>query len=123
MSTSADTLPAVQSHFADNLERLLGLHRLRAEDVHALLGVSMTTVSNWRNGHKTPGLESAAKLAELFEVNAVDLVYLPFPELLHEIASPERFERVEKKLQRKVPVVLLGGLRTTSVPSDKKVEA
>lgn len=87
--------------FADNWDRLLGLHRLTAFQAAHLLGVSKTTVSGWRNAHKTPNLESVTKLADLFEVDAMRLVYSPFTELIeNELADVERFRRVEEKLRK-----------------------
>jgi transcriptional regulator with XRE-family HTH domain len=84
--------------FADNFERLLGVHRLTARKAGDLLGVSHATLSYWRNARREPDVKSLMRVSAFFEVDAWSLLMLPFPELLPIIADPERFERVERRI-------------------------
>jgi transcriptional regulator with XRE-family HTH domain len=61
--------PAGTFYFPDNLERLLGLHRLTAERAAELIGVSPTTLSYWRNGKQSPGARAQHSLLAFFEVD------------------------------------------------------
>jgi transcriptional regulator with XRE-family HTH domain len=40
--------------FADNLERLLGMHGLTAREASQLLDVSTVALSEWRQGKRQP---------------------------------------------------------------------
>jgi transcriptional regulator with XRE-family HTH domain len=103
-------------HFADNLSRLLGMHRLTGQSASRLLGVSKQSLSYWLNGHRPPSLESVAKLAETFEVDAMRLVYAPFPELLeNELADVERYRQVELKLRKEATRLRFVGPKAVSM--------
>lgn len=87
-------------HFADNLERLLGLHKISAKEAASLLGLSQSSFSKWSTGKRNPGFGTALKLGEFFQVSAEKLARSPFSELLaNELSSAERFEQVERKIQ------------------------
>jgi transcriptional regulator with XRE-family HTH domain len=87
--------------FADNLDRLLGLHRLTARDASRLLDVSTVALSEWRQGKRQPGLTALLRLSGLFEVPGDQLVTTPFSELLAGPLGDEyRFQRVEAKIAR-----------------------
>ena len=84
--------------FADNFNRLLGLHRLRGFDVSSLLGVSMPTISAWRTGERIPNVTNAISIGKLFEVSGLDLMSNHF-ENIEAMFDPERFKTVEAKLR------------------------
>jgi len=86
-------------HFADNLYRVLGLHRLTAADATSLIDVSAQTLSEWKRG-KSPNLNTLLRVAEFFEIHGDRLVNAPFTELLtNELCDADRFERVEHKIR------------------------
>ena len=88
--------------FTDNFTRLLGLHGLTQHFAAQLLGVSAATMSAWMNGKATPSLNKAIGIADLFQISTDRLMGAEFVELLeHELADPERFKRVEARIQRK----------------------
>jgi len=66
-----------------------------------LLGVSDATMSSWMNGKSTPSLAKAIDIADLFQISTDRLMGAEFPDLLaHELADPDRFDRVEKRIKR-----------------------
>ena len=73
----------------------MGFHRLTNEKLAELLGVSRTTVSNWRTGTKEPNLSSLVKIVELFGVQPVRMAKLSMDELLEDIADYGRFVETE----------------------------
>ena len=87
--------------FTDNFIRLLGLHGLTQHFTAQLLGVSEATMSSWMRGKSTPSLAKAIDIAELFQISTDRLMGAKFGDLLEqELASPGRFERVEKRIKR-----------------------
>lgn len=97
------------SRFNDNFVRLLGLHALTQHFTAQLLGVSEATLSSWMNGKSTPSLARAIGIADLFGISTDRLMGAEFSDLLaSELADPERFDRVEKRIKR-------GRTRLTSV--------
>lgn len=82
--------------FADNFDRLLGLHRLSARDAGELLGISPTTLSYWRNGKRVPNTESLKRVCELFEVGMWEMLTASPEDVLFD---RERFQRVEARLR------------------------
>ncbi len=87
--------------FTDNFRRLLGLHGLSQHSTAELLGVSEATMSSWRNGNSTPSLAKAIDIADLFQISTDRLMGAEFSDLLaHELADPERFDRVDKRIKR-----------------------
>ena len=88
-----------QHPFAENLDRLLGLHRMTAGKASDLLGVSKTTISYWRNGRRQPDSATIVKrIGDLFGIDPFDLLSLPFAELLPRIGDPGRFAAVESRI-------------------------
>lgn len=89
------------SRFTDNFVRLLGLHGLSQNFTAQLLGVSEATLSAWMNRRSSPSLPKAIDVAALFQVSTDRLMGAEFADLLqHELADPERFERVEARIRR-----------------------
>lgn len=87
--------------FTDNFVRLLGLHGLSQHFTAQLLGVSEATMSSWMNGKSQPSLAKAIDIADLFQISTDRLMGAEFADLLaHELADPERFERVETRIKR-----------------------
>ena len=94
---AADGLP----RFTDNFVRLLGLHRLSQHFTAQLLSVSEATMSAWMNGKSQPSLAKAIGIADLFQLSTDRLMGAEFADLLaHELADPDRFERVEARIRR-----------------------
>jgi transcriptional regulator with XRE-family HTH domain len=86
--------------FADNLQRLAGLHGLTMKRAAALADVSESVVSKWASGDRHPSFTSALKFAVIFDVPADRLARADFGELLeNELADAEKFRRVEKTLE------------------------
>ena len=89
------------SRFTDNFTRLLGLHGLSQHFAATLLGVSAATMSSWINGKATPSLSRAILIADLFQISTDRLMGAEFADLLeHELSDPERFRKVEARIQR-----------------------
>jgi transcriptional regulator with XRE-family HTH domain len=87
--------------FADNLDRLLGMHRLTAREASRLLDVSTVALSEWRQGKRQPGLTALLRLSGLFELPGDQLVTTPFSDLLAGPLGDEyRFQRVEAKIAK-----------------------
>jgi transcriptional regulator with XRE-family HTH domain len=92
-----DELP----RFTDNFNRLLGLHGLSQGFTATLLGVSEATMSAWMNGKSLPSLSKAIAIADLFQISTDRLMGAEFADLLaHELADPDRFDRVEVRIRR-----------------------
>ncbi|MDP9226780.1 MAG: helix-turn-helix transcriptional regulator [Actinomycetota bacterium] len=85
--------------FADNLERLLGMHGVTHRKAADALGISSVAISTWRQGTRSPSVRTLLRVAEVFEVDATGLMTLPFAQLLPTLSDPERFERVERRLK------------------------
>jgi transcriptional regulator with XRE-family HTH domain len=89
------------ARFTDNFIRLLGLHGLTQHFTAQLLGVSEATMSSWMNGKSTPSLAKAIDIAALFQISTDRLMGAEFSELLaEELADPERYDKVEKRIKR-----------------------
>jgi transcriptional regulator with XRE-family HTH domain len=87
--------------FADNLDRLLGLHRLTAREASHLLDVSTVALSEWRNGKRDPGLTALLRMSALFELAGDQLMTVPFADLLAgPLGDVDRYVRVEEKIAR-----------------------
>lgn len=92
-------MPA-SDRFAENLQRLTGLHGLTMKRFAVLAGVSESVISKWSSGDRHPSFTSAMKVAEIFEVDPGRLARAEFPDLLeHELADAEKYRRVEKTLE------------------------
>jgi transcriptional regulator with XRE-family HTH domain len=89
-------------HFADNLNRLLGLHGLSAKEGASILGLSQSALSKWSTGERKPSFPTALTVGEFFHVPADRLARAEFGDLLaNELASRDRFEDVEKEISRR----------------------
>jgi transcriptional regulator with XRE-family HTH domain len=86
----------------DNLDRLLGLHSMSATRASSVLGISAQALSEIRKGKRaSPNIDTLEKISDFFEVSVDRLRKATVAELLQdEIADPDRFARVEKKLGR-----------------------
>ena len=88
-----------RENFASNFDRLLGIHRLTAEQASKLLGISPTTLSYWRTGQRDPNLTSLQRVAEFFEVDPMKLLGQWTGSFIQEeLADAERWQRVEDKI-------------------------
>ena len=97
------------STFQDNFVRLLGLHGLSQHFTAQLLGVSEATMSAWMNGKSHSVAREGDRHRRALPDLDRSLMGAEFSELLaNELADPERFERVEKRIKR-------GGTKLTSV--------
>src|SRR6266545_2963636 len=95
---SSDPSTSEMSRFGDNFARVLGLHALTGRQAAQFLGVSEQAVSEWLTGKREPGTSSLVQIASSFEVDALRLMNEPFASVLPQLADPDRFERVEKRL-------------------------
>jgi transcriptional regulator with XRE-family HTH domain len=68
---TADDVPDAQqpSYFAENFDRLLGLHRLSAKEASEFLDSSAASLSYWRNGHREPDRDSLWKISMFFAID------------------------------------------------------
>lgn len=90
-------------HFTDNLNRLLGLHRLTAKDLARLLDLSPSTFAKWATGERQPSWQSIVAIGDFFGLLADRIARTPFEELLaNELADPERFRNVEDDAKRRL---------------------
>jgi transcriptional regulator with XRE-family HTH domain len=87
--------------FADNLTRLMGLHRLRSKDAARLLKVDPAQMSHWLRGKRQPSAASLLKISDLFDISANRMANASFADLLaSECADVARYERVEVRIRR-----------------------
>jgi transcriptional regulator with XRE-family HTH domain len=78
------------SNFRDNVPRLLGLHRMRANVAKQVVGISVQTLSEWQYGKREPSLDSLLKLEAFFEIPGTRLLNAEFADLLaHELADAD----------------------------------
>jgi len=91
---------------ADNLRRLIGMHALRVSShdssvgAASLVGISAQALSELQSGKRSPSLATAQAIANFFEVPLDRLLNAAFSDLLaHELADPDRYQRVEKKIK------------------------
>lgn len=88
-------------HFADNLERLIGLHGSTHRETARVLGLSVNTLAKWKAGDRAPSFPIAMRVAEFFGVPPDRLANAAFEDLLeHELADPVRFKATEKRFQK-----------------------
>lgn len=91
------------SRFTDNLERLLGLHRLSWGMFGELVGISDSTLSKWQSGARNPSFTTALKVGDFFRVDEGRLARADFGDLLeNELADAERYWAVERAIRRQV---------------------
>jgi transcriptional regulator with XRE-family HTH domain len=89
------------SRFADNFNRLMGMHGLSQHAAAQLLGVSPATMSAWMNGKTQPSLNKAIAIGTLFDVPTDRLMGAEFADLLEkELSSRDRFVRVDERIRR-----------------------
>jgi transcriptional regulator with XRE-family HTH domain len=86
------------TRFGENFARVLGLHNLTRRQAARLLGVSEQAVSEWLTGKREPGTTNLVQIASSFEVDAVSLMSEPFTAVLPQVSDPDRFDRVEKRI-------------------------
>jgi transcriptional regulator with XRE-family HTH domain len=89
-------------HFANNLARLLGLHRLTAREAADMLAMSRSALTKWATGDRRPSFTAALVVGDFFGVPADRLARADFADLLeHELADPQRFREVEAEIRRR----------------------
>jgi transcriptional regulator with XRE-family HTH domain len=88
--------------WADNLSRLMGMHRLSGSQASPLLRMSRQGISEWMTAKRMPTTHHLLAVGRFFEVPPASLVTSTFSELLAgPLGDSERFARVEKKIGRK----------------------
>lgn len=82
-----------------NLRRLLGVHGMTSVEGAQMVGLSPQAMSElaWR---KNPSTNTLAAISEFFEIEMGHLLRTPLIELLPVIADPQRFARVEAKIDQ-----------------------
>lgn len=63
-----------RSTFSKNLCRLMDSHHMSAAELSRLIGVSPSTVSEWRKGKKAPRWNKLEQIAALFHVSKSELI-------------------------------------------------
>ena len=91
--------------FADNLSRVLGMHRLSHAQASVLLGVSANSFSSWMTGRREPNRDALLNVARWFELPVETLYRGSAVEVVTLSAEPERFARIEAKIGREPPPV------------------
>jgi transcriptional regulator with XRE-family HTH domain len=92
---------AKPTKFADNLDRLLGLHGITSRQLSVLANVSESVVSKWHSGDRQPSFASALKVGDFFKIDPGRLARADFGDLLeHELADATRFREVEETVER-----------------------
>jgi transcriptional regulator with XRE-family HTH domain len=64
-------------YLADNLHRLMGMHRVGQKEVAERLETTKQSVWEWAAGRKTPRWSTLVELADLFGIELSDLVAEP----------------------------------------------
>jgi transcriptional regulator with XRE-family HTH domain len=70
-------MPADSPHLADNLHRLMGMHRVGQKEVAERLGTTKQSVWEWASGRKMPRWSTLTDLAGLFGIELSDLLAPP----------------------------------------------
>jgi transcriptional regulator with XRE-family HTH domain len=70
-------MPTTNPYLADNLHRLMGMHRVGQKEVAERLGTTKQSVWEWASGRKMPRWATLADLAGLFGVELSDLLAEP----------------------------------------------
>ena len=86
----------------NNLRRLFGLHDLSTRLASANLEISEQALSELQSGKRlSPRYTTMHSIANFFQVQSDRLASAPFEDLLaNELASPERFRKVEARITR-----------------------
>ena len=66
----------VRETFARNLKRLMYADGLSQKDLSEKINAAPSTVSAWCNGDKLPRMETIQQLADLFDVDKSDLLFI-----------------------------------------------
>jgi transcriptional regulator with XRE-family HTH domain len=80
-------------YLADNLHRLMGMHRVEQKDVAERLGTTKQSVWEWASGRKVPRWPTLADLAALFGIELADL-----------LAEPERAVQAGARAFARAPI-------------------
>jgi transcriptional regulator with XRE-family HTH domain len=80
-------------YLADNLHRLMGMHRVGQKDVAERLGTTKQSVWEWASGRKVPRWATLADLAALFGIELPDL-----------LAEPERAVQAGARAFARAPI-------------------
>ncbi len=86
--------------FAENFDRLIGMHGLTAKKAAPLLGVSAQTLSSWSHKKSNPSTKLVLAISNFFEVPGHRLFNDSFAELLDVLTDKERYERVDAKIRK-----------------------
>jgi transcriptional regulator with XRE-family HTH domain len=96
--------------FAENVQRLLGVHRLEQKEAAALMGFSVAAFTKWFAGARNPSFTSALQAGDFFQIPADRLAREPFENLLErELADPQRFREVEAEIRRRRSILREAG--------------
>lgn len=89
---------ATAPEFAENLDRLRGLHRLSIGDLAGVLGISRQSVSLLLKGAATPSTRTLLRVEEIFDVGN-EVATTP----LHKVTAftdPDRYTATEERLNQ-----------------------
>jgi transcriptional regulator with XRE-family HTH domain len=95
-------MPTANPHLADNLHRLMGMHRVGQKEVAERLGTTKQSVWEWASGRKMPRWATLADLAGLFGIALSDLLAEPEQAVL---AGARAFSRAPIRYAVEIPIV------------------
>jgi transcriptional regulator with XRE-family HTH domain len=95
-------MPTADPHLADNLRRLMGMHRVGQKEVAERLGTTKQSVWEWAAGRKMPRWATLVDLAGLFGVELSDLLAEPEQAVL---AGARAFHRAPIRFSVRLPTV------------------
>jgi transcriptional regulator with XRE-family HTH domain len=95
-------MPTTNPYLADNLHRLMGMHRVGQNEVAERLGTTKQSVWEWASGRKMPRWATLADLAVLFGVELLDLLAEPEQAVL---AGARAFGRAPIRYAAQLPRV------------------
>ena len=110
----------------DNIRRLMGVHDLSGTEASRLLDITPQALSEWvsksrKEGTRQPNVTTLLRVSDFFGIPADALLRADFVDLLAtQLADPERFRAVE----RKIAMARKGSLRVVGpedIPPGMKV--
>ncbi len=90
--------------FPSNLKRIMQQKNIKSKDLAARIGVSKSTVSNYRSGTSTPRIERLYKIAEVLQVSVDELICAPKPLEAPKTKNTTLREDATSTPQYKVPI-------------------
>lgn len=96
--------------FAENLNALMAMNEITNYRLAQILGVSQTSVANWREGKNAPHKKTKTAIAELFGITAEELSSDGFTvqpgstRFTHSIGTTDLARQLLKQMEKPTPV-------------------